>query len=102
MEEGRCDLAIDPQVVARLRAVATGLFPHLADAPVTASAGVRAATPDGVPLAGPSLQPGVLLARGARRNGWLLAPLVADVILDHLLERPAGAAARAFDPTRFR
>jgi glycine oxidase len=102
MEEGRFDLAIDPQVVARLRAAATGLFPHLADAPATASAGVRAATPDGVPVAGPSLQPGVLLARGARRNGWLLAPLVADVILDHLLQRPPGAAARAFDPARFR
>jgi glycine oxidase len=101
MEEGRTDLAIDPEVVARLRAGAAALFPHLAQAPATASAGVRAATPDGAPLVGPSPQPGVLLARGARRNGWLLAPLIAQVILDHLLQRPPAAAGRAFDPARF-
>jgi glycine oxidase len=101
MEEGRSDLVVDPEAVARLRAAAAGLFPHLADAVATASAGVRASTPDGLPLVGPSRQPGVLVARGARRNGWLLAPLIAGVIIDHLLRRPPGAAARAFDPARF-
>jgi glycine oxidase len=101
MEEGRSDLAVDPEAVARLRAAAAGLFAHLADAPATASAGVRASTPDGLPLVGPSRQPGVLVARGVRRNGWLLAPLIADVVIDHLLQRSPGAAARAFDPARF-
>jgi glycine oxidase len=101
MEEGRSDLTVDPQAVARLRAAAAGLFAHLADAPATASAGVRASTPDGLPLVGPSRQSGVLVARGARRNGWLLAPLIAGVVIDHLLRRPPGAAARAFDPARF-
>jgi glycine oxidase len=43
----------------------------------------------------------VLVARGARRNGWLLAPLVAEVLLDHLTGRPRSAAAGAFDPARF-
>jgi glycine oxidase len=101
MEEGRSDLAIDPQAVARLRAAAAGLYPHLAEAHATASAGVRAATPDGLPLVGLSRQPGVLVARGARRNGWLLAPLIADVVIAHLLGRAPSAAAVAFDPARF-
>jgi len=102
MEEGRADRDIDPQAVARLAAGARRLFPALEAAEVEARAGVRAATPDGLPVVGPSEADGVLVARGARRNGWLLAPLVAEVLLDHLNGRPASAAAAAFDPGRFR
>ena len=101
MEPGRVDLVIDPDAVARLRSAAADIFPVLKAAPFIASAGVRAATPDGAPLAGFSRQPGVMLARGARRNGWLLAPLIAEVIVDALLNRPPSAAAHAFDPGRF-
>jgi len=101
MEEGRFDLAIDAQAAA-LQVSAAKLFPALASARFTASAGIRMATPDGLPLAGPSGTMGLMVARGARRNGWLLALLIAEVIVDHLLERPASAAARAFDPLRFR
>jgi glycine oxidase len=101
MEPGRSDLIIDPDVVARLRSAAADIFPVLKTASYIASAGVRAATSDGAPLAGFSRQPGVMLARGARRNGWLLAPLIAGVIVDALLNRPPSAAAHAFDPARF-
>jgi glycine oxidase len=100
MEAGRSDLTIDPAAIARLRALAGALYPHLAAATPTASAGVRVTTRDGLPLVGPSLQEGVLVARGARRNGWLLAPLAAEVILDRLRSRPPSRAARAFDPLR--
>ena len=107
MEEGRSDREIDPAAVARLAAGARRLFPALEAARVEARAGVRAATPDGLPLVGPGEGEGtmaaqVLVARGARRNGWLLAPLVAEVLLDRLAGRPVSAAAAAFDPTRFR
>jgi glycine oxidase len=107
MEEGRSDRDIDPEAVARLAAGARRLFPALETAVVEARAGVRAATPDGLPLVGAGQAEGglaarVLVARGARRNGWLLAPLIAEVLLDRLLGRPASAAAAAFDPTRFR
>jgi glycine oxidase len=101
MEEGRADREIDPDVVARLAAGARRLFPALGGAEVLARAGVRAATPDGLPLVGAGEDEGVLVARGARRNGWLLAPLVAEVLLDHLTGRPRSAAAGAFDPARF-
>jgi glycine oxidase len=102
MEEGRSDRDIDPDAVARLAAGARRLFPALEAAAVEARAGVRAATPDGLPIVGPGEGEGVLVARGARRNGWLLAPLIAEVLLDRLAGRPASAAAAAFDPRRLR
>ncbi len=102
MEEGLADRLVDPDAVQRLRAAAARLFPALADAPAEASVGVRAATPDGLPLAGASAaRPGLVQARGGRRNGWLLAPLIAEVVVDQLLGRPPSQATRAFDPDRF-
>lgn len=102
MEEGRADREIDAEAVARLAAGARRLFPALEGAAIAARAGVRAATPDGLPLVGAGEADGMLVARGARRNGWLLAPLIAEVLLDRLAGRPASVAAAAFDPTRFR
>jgi glycine oxidase len=77
------------------------LFPDLRSATFAVSAGVRAATPDGLPMAGPSETPGVILAAGARRNGWLLAPLVAQVATACVTGRDAGPYARRLDPQRF-
>jgi glycine oxidase len=100
MEEGRADRSVDDEAVARLRARAVRLFPALESAGIVALAGVRAATPDGLPLVGPGEEPGVLVARGARRNGWLLAPLIAEVVLERLAGGARSAAALAFDPGR--
>jgi glycine oxidase len=102
MEPGLSDLRIDPQAVAGLRAAAARLYPVLGSAAASASAGVRAATPDGLPMVGPAGPDGaIMLAAGARRNGWLLAPLMARVLTARLLGQDAGAAGRAFDPARF-
>jgi len=87
MEVGRTDLATDATAVESLRSGAIDLLPHLAGARFRARAGVRAATPDGLPLVGASGLTGVHLAVGARRNGWLLAPLMARVILSGLAGR---------------
>jgi glycine oxidase len=87
MEIGRTDLATDPAAIKRLRSGAGDLFPHLAGAAFRARAGVRVATADGLPLVGASKLTGVYLAVGARRNGWLLAPLIARIILDDLAGR---------------
>lgn len=99
MEEGVSDLSIDPDAVARLRARAALLAPQLAGAQATAQAGVRAATPDGLPMAGPSVLSKVWIAAGARRDGWLLGPMIA-------LQLAAQIAGEAevdplFDPARF-
>jgi glycine oxidase len=100
MEEGRADREIEAEAVERLRERAVRLFPALADAQLRAFAGVRAATPDGLPLVGPMGEPGVLVARGARRNGWLLAPLIAEVVIERMCGPATSTAAAAFDPAR--
>lgn len=101
MEAGVADAAVDPAKVEPLRTVAARLFPGLAEAPFEAFAGVRAATPDGLPLVGFGAEPGVILAAGARRNGWLLAPLVAQVVRACVTGGDPGPYAAGFDPRRF-
>jgi len=101
METGRDDLTVDPSATDALRAAAMRLRPELAKAVLTTEVGVRAATPDGLPLVGWSATPGVMLAVGARRNGWLLAPLVADLVAAYLKGDNPGPDAAALDARRF-
>lgn len=99
MQAGIADRRIEPDVVQGLLAKASALYPDLARAAFVPSAAVRAASPDGLPLVGLSRKSGVLLAAGARRNGWLLAPLIADQIVALAAGRTGPDAA--FDPGRF-
>lgn len=101
METGRDDLIVDPAATDALRAAAIRLRPELAEAVLTTEVGVRAATPDGLPLVGWGATPGVMLAVGARRNGWLLAPLVADLVASYLKGDNPGPDAALFDARRF-
>ena len=101
MEPGVADPTVDPSRAQPLLAAGTALFPVLAQAQVTLAAGVRAATPDGLPMVGASSAPGVLVAAGARRNGWLLAPLVAQLIAACVTGRDPGPYAARLDPQRF-
>jgi glycine oxidase len=101
MEVGRDDLAVDPAATQGLRAAAVRLRPDLGEAELTTEVGVRVTTPDGLPLVGWSATPGVLLAVGARRNGWLLAPLVADLVAAYLTGDNPGPDAAKLDARRF-
>ncbi|HSV04825.1 MAG TPA: FAD-dependent oxidoreductase [Phenylobacterium sp.] len=101
MEPGASDSAPDRKALQPLVTRAAALFPALAGAKFAVSAGVRAATADALPLVGLSANAKVILAVGARRNGWLLAPLVAQVVAACVSGRDAGMAARRFDPARF-
>lgn len=100
MEPGRRDLDPDPEE-ARVR-VAAGLALLGLDAEAGPTrVGVRGAVADGLPLAGPSAQPGLFLALAPRRNGWLLGPLVAQVVADGIEGRPPTSDAAPLDPLRF-
>ncbi len=59
----------------------------------------RPGTADNLPLVGPTHEPGVVLAAGAYRNGVLLAPLIAQLVADHI---ETGSVEPAVDPRRFR
>lgn len=100
MQAGAADRETDPKVLAQLLAGAAQLFPHLADVAVQGRAGVRATTPDGLPLVGASSRPGLILALGARRNGWLLGPMVGEMIAAYLLGQEPGVYAAAMDARR--
>jgi glycine oxidase len=101
METGRRDRRVEPETAQRLAGLAAKLFPALDPTRATGAAGTRAAAPDGLPLVGASQSPGVRLALGARRNGWLLAPLIAEVTADQLAGAEPKACAGRFDPARF-
>lgn len=101
MQAGAADRTVEPDQAAPLEAAGARLFPALAGARFEAETGVRAATPDGLPLVGRGRHHGVLLAVGARRNGWLLAPLVARLIAACVTEGEAGPYAERLSPARF-
>jgi glycine oxidase len=100
MEPGRRDL--EPDAAESARQVEAGLA--LLGAAGEAGAvrvGIRGATSDGLPLAGPSGEPGLHLALAPRRNGWLVGPLVGQVVADGIEGRAPVADAAALDPLRF-
>jgi glycine oxidase len=104
MEAGRRDLVIDPEATHRLMAEAVRLLPALAAVRAQPFTGIRAATPDGLPLIGSSVIDGVWLAAGARRNGWLFAPLAAEILAAQIMgerHEDGGLGAAAFTPSRF-
>lgn len=101
MEHGRDDLAPDRAATQALRSAAAALRPDLDLDRAEVEVGVRVTTPDGLPLVGWSRTPGVMLAVGARRNGWLFAPLVAEMVAAYLTGDNLGQDAAAMDARRF-
>ena len=101
MQAGAGDLAVESDQVASLLEAGARLCPAVTRVRTTAQTGVRAATPDGLPMVGRGRHHGVLLAVGARRNGWLLAPLVAKIIVACVTEGDLGPYATRLDPGRF-
>jgi glycine oxidase len=101
MEVGRADTDVDALAVTALRERAVAAASVFAGTPLIACAGVRAATPDGLPLVGAGQTPGVWLAAGTRRNGWLLAPLIAQALVEAMIDQRTSPWARDFDPARF-
>jgi glycine oxidase len=67
-----------------------------------ARVGLRPATPDELPVIGPSASvPGLVYACGHFRNGILLAPLTAALVGDLVVEEKHDAALEVTTPSRF-
>jgi glycine oxidase len=101
MEAGETALAPCEQVSRGLLSAAAQFAPGVEGADGEALVGIRAATADALPMVGPASRDGVWLATGLRRNGWLLAPLVAGMIADYLAGRDPGPHAAMLHPGRF-
>jgi glycine oxidase len=102
IEDAGFDKTVHPSDIARLRSLAAALLPPLADAPqLEAWAGLRPATPDGLPLLGtlPN-RPNHLLATGHYRDGVLLAPATAHVMAQLLSGEAPSVDLTPFSPAR--
>jgi glycine oxidase len=88
VEEQSFDTAVTAGGVHELLREAYRLLPEVAEMElVEAMAGLRPGTPDNLPLVGPSPVDGLLWATGHYRNGILLAPLAANIVVDLLANR---------------
>jgi glycine oxidase len=102
IEDAGFDKTVHTSDITHLRSLAAVLLPALADAPqLEAWAGLRPATPDGLPLLGalPS-QPNHLLATGHFRDGILLAPATAHLIAQLLTHESPSIDLKSFSPAR--
>ncbi len=89
VEEQGFDTAVTAGGVHELLREAYRLLPEVAEMElVEATAGLRPGTPDNLPLVGESGVDGLLWATGHYRNGILLAPLTAKMLVEELEAAP--------------
>jgi len=101
-EEAGYDTRVTAGAIDQLIHAAVGAIPALRDFSVTESwAGLRPATPDGMPFIGPTELRGYAVAAGHYRNGILLAPATAKALGDWI-ERGSTEELEPFLPERNR
>jgi glycine oxidase len=102
IEDAAFDKTIHPSDIAYLHSLAVRLLPPLANATqLEAWAGLRPATPDGVPLLGAlSDHPNHFIATGHYRDGILLAPGTAHVMAQLLSGENPSIDLTPYTPTR--
>jgi glycine oxidase len=99
LEPDRFDRRVDPARVGELIAAAEALLPGEVKPAGRPWAGIRPMSPDGWPLIGPSGD--VLVAAGHSRNGWLLAPITAEIITAYVFGAEIPPEWAALSPQRF-
>jgi glycine oxidase len=103
LEEAGFDKRVDPDTIHRLHRAALDLVPSLAEARMLESwAGLRPATPDSLPLLGPTALPGYFVATGHFRDGILLTPVSARAMAQVVMGEKCSYDLAAFSPERFR
>jgi glycine oxidase len=98
-EVGRFDRWVEQAQVDGLFAAANALLPGEVRPAGRAWTGIRPMSPDGWPLIGPSGD--ALVAVGHSRNGWLLAPITAEIITAYVSGAEIPPDWAALSPQRF-
>lgn len=103
VERSGFDCRVTAAGMQQLLSAAMRLAPVLAQARFRdAWAGLRPATPDGLPAIGPAPGlPGLVVATGHFRNGVLLAPVTGRLVTDLVLGKAPPEDAAVFRPDRF-
>jgi len=99
MDFDRTDRLVDPAQVSALLAAANALLPAEVQPMPKPWTGIRPMSPDGWPMIGPSGD--VLIAAGHSRNGWLLAPITAEIITAYVMGDAIPPEWAALSPDRF-
>ena len=100
LEMDRFDRKVDRAKLAELHAAAERLFPGEIKLTERAWAGIRPMSPDGWPMIGPTGD-GILLAAGHSRDGWLMAPITAEIITAYVFGNEIQPGWAALSPERF-
>jgi glycine oxidase len=102
-EDAGFDESVVPAATTRLTDAARALIPGLRTAVVAdVRVGLRPATPDELPIIGPSATlPGVFFATGHYRHGILMAPLTASMTADLVTAGPRDPLLDLVRPARF-
>jgi glycine oxidase len=102
MEERGYETDVTAGGVFELLRDAIELVPGLSELVIEEQeAGLRPGTPDNAPALGRGALRGLHWAAGHHRNGILLAPITADLLLQSLTGEPLHPLAAPFAPDRF-
>jgi glycine oxidase len=101
MEERGFDTTVTAGAVFDLLRDASELIPGISELVIDEIiAGLRPATPDNAPAIGPASVPGLHWAVGHYRNGILLAPITAEIVLAGLVGAEPPELSAPFAPGR--
>jgi glycine oxidase len=100
LEYDRFDRKVDRAKIAELHAAAERLLPGEIKLTDQAWAGIRPMSPDGWPMIG-SAKDGILIAAGHSRDGWLMAPITAEIITAYVFGDEIPPEWAALSPKRF-
>jgi glycine oxidase len=101
-ESAGFDSAVTPAGIGQLLNEAQRISSHVGEYPIIEMwSGLRPASPDRLPILGPSSVAGIYYATAHYRNGILLAPITASIIADLVENRRPSVAIESFLPARF-
>ncbi|MGH9733652.1 MAG: glycine oxidase ThiO [Candidatus Acidiferrales bacterium] len=102
LENGVQEKVVTPRGMQKILGAAIELVPALKSAEIVGTwAGLRPGTPDGLPILGPTDIHGLVIATGHYRNGILLAPITAKLVVPWALGLDVDRNVAAFSPMRF-
>jgi len=102
VEEAGFDKRVDPDTVQHLQRAAANVAPEIGHMRIhDAWAGLRPGSPDGLPILGPTSLPGYHVATGHFRDGILLAPITAQLMMQLITGQPTRFDLAPFSPLRF-
>jgi glycine oxidase len=102
LEDAGFDKRTDADTIEKLYRAAASVVPKISQMRIhDAWAGLRPASPDGLPILGGTSIPGYFAATGHYRDGIMLAPITAEVLSGVIVGRESGFDLAPFSPSRF-